>query len=376
MRLFCAAMLALSLGLYLAYDRFVTGAPKADDQAAKLKAQKTKFGEEFDELLKRFEKAATVADKKGIQGEARELAALTAEKVRKIAEEDPKSDTALDAVSFTMSRLVTVGASGPDIDKLLAIAAEHHLNSPKVKDLVLTAMRAGKAGEKFLQTVAEKSTDKSVRGISLYILGMSYSEQSDEAETEKASTELVAKAVDYLNRAAKEAPDTKVEDGTIKVNAEIEIKSLKMLAIGSAAPELLGTELRDQKKQKLSDFKGSVVLVDVWATWCGPCRAMIPHEREMVKKLDGKPFKLISVSVDDKKDTLTKFIEKEPMPWTHWWDNGDENPLVKTLKVKAFPTLYLIDSKGVIRRKWIGSPDPDVLDKAIEELVKAAGAKG
>src|SRR5439155_19003757 len=101
------------------------------------------------------------------------------------------------------------------------IVAEHHLNNPKVNDLVLTAMRAGPAGEKFLQTVAEKAKDKSIRGISLYILGMSYSEQADEAETEKSSNELVAKAVDYLERAKKEAPDAKVEDGTIAVNVDL-----------------------------------------------------------------------------------------------------------------------------------------------------------
>jgi len=375
MRVFCAAMLVLSVGLYATYDRFVKGAV-ADDEAAKLKEQKRKFGEELDELTKRFEKASTPAEQKGIKAEGRELATLTAEKVRKIAEADPKSETAFEAASFAIGRLVLYGAGGPDVDKLLAIVSEHHLNNPKVKDLVLTAGSAGAAGEKFLQTAAEKSTDKDVRGISLYILGMSASEASDDAPNEKISTELVKKATEYLERAIKEAPDTKVDGETIKVAAEAEIKSLKLLAIGNPAPEILGTELRDQKKQSLAGFKGHVVLVDVWATWCGPCRAMIPHEREMVKKLEGKPFKLVSVSVDEKKDTLTKFIEKEPMPWIHWWDDGEDNPLVKTLKVRAFPTLYLIDAKGVIRRKWTGAPEPEALDKAVEDLVKEASAKG
>ena len=89
MRVFCAAMLVLSVGLYATYDRFVKGAV-ADDEAAKLKEQKRKFGEELDELTKRFEKASTPAEQKGIKAEGRELATLTAEKVRKIAEADPK----------------------------------------------------------------------------------------------------------------------------------------------------------------------------------------------------------------------------------------------------------------------------------------------
>ena len=374
MRLFFASMLALSLGLYVTYDKFVKGAAAPEDQAEKLKAQKKKFGEEFDELLKRFEKAATQADKKGIQAEARELATLTTEKVLKIAEADPKSEAAFEAASFTMSRLVSIGATGPDVDKLLGIVSEHHLNNPKVKDLVLTAGRAGPAGEKFLQTAGEKSPSKEIRGISLYLLGMSYSEQADEAN-EKAAAALTAKAIDFLSRAAKEAPDTKLGEETIAKAVEGEIKSLKTLSVGNPAPELLGTELRDQKKQSLAGFKGSVVLIDVWATWCGPCRAMIPHEREMVKKFEGKPFKLVSVSVDEKKETLAKFLEKEPMPWIHWWDEGEENPVVKTLKVRGYPTLFLIDAKGVIRRKWTGSPEPEVLDKAVEDLVKEASAK-
>lgn len=372
MRVFCAAMLVLSVGLYATYDRFVKA---ADEPADKLKEQKKKFNEEFDELIKRFEKASTAAEQKGILAEGKELATLTAEKVRKIAEADPKSETAFEAASFTINRLVAVGATGADVDKVLAIAAEHHLNHPKVKDLVLTVGRAGDSGEKFLQLAAEKAKDKEVRAISLYILGMSAGEMADYAPNEKASTELVNKAVDYLSRAVKEAPDTKVDGDKLSTIVEAEIKSIKLLAIGSPVPEVKGTEIRDQKKQSIADYKGKVVLLDMWFTGCGPCREMIPHERDMVKRLEGRPFKLISVSTDEKKSMLTTFLEKNPMPWVHWWDDGEENPLIQTLKVRAYPTLYLIDAKGAIRRKWIGKPDLDLLDKAVEELVKEAETK-
>jgi thioredoxin-related protein len=101
---------------------------------------------------------------------------------------------------------------------------------------------------------------------------------------------------------------------------------------------------------------------------------MIPHERELVKTMakDKKPFVLVSVSADDEKDTLVKFLEKEPMPWVHWWDGGAENPVLKKYRVRAFPTLYLIDHTGAIKQKWVGRPESDKLDKAIEEAVKEA----
>jgi len=112
MRIFCAAMLALSVGLYVAYDRT---AKAADDPAEKLKDVKSKFNEEFEDIIKRFEKAPTAADKMGLKAEAKELATLTAEKVRKIAEIDPKSATGFDAALFALSRLVPIGASGARI---------------------------------------------------------------------------------------------------------------------------------------------------------------------------------------------------------------------------------------------------------------------
>ena len=98
----------------------------------------------------------------------------------------------------------------------------------------------------------------------------------------------------------------------------------------------------------------------------------------MARLIQGKPFELVSVSADDEKEQVTKFLEKEPMPWTHWFD-GAEGPVAAKLRIKAFPTLYLIDAKGVIRKKWIGVPgdDPEspVVEEAIDQLLKEI-AKG
>ena len=99
------------------------------------------------------------------------------------------------------------------------------------------------------------------------------------------------------------------------------------LSIGKKAPEVVIQGL-DGKEARLSTLRGKVVLLDIWATWCSPCKAMIPHERDMVENLKDRPFALVSISVDEKKKALTDFLDKEKMPWTHWW-NGDHGPLIE-----------------------------------------------
>ncbi|MBI1913261.1 MAG: redoxin domain-containing protein [Planctomycetes bacterium] len=144
------------------------------------------------------------------------------------------------------------------------------------------------------------------------------------------------------------------------------------LSIGATAPEVVNQDL-DGKKVKLSDHKGKVVVLDIWATWCGPCRAMIPHERELVKRLRDKPFVLVSISADEKKETLKNFLVDNPMPWTHWW-NGQTGGIIEDWDVQAFPTIYVLDAKGVIRYKNVRG---EKMDEAVDALLKEteAGAK-
>ena len=102
---------------------------------------------------------------------------------------------------------------------------------------------------------------------------------------------------------------------------------------------------------------------------------MIPHERELVKKLEKKPFALVSVSFDAKKETVTKFLEKTPMPWTHWY-NGQKGMIGETVTVGGFPTIFVLDHKGVVRFKDVRGKAMDAaVDTLLAELEAEKKAK-
>ncbi len=101
---------------------------------------------------------------------------------------------------------------------------------------------------------------------------------------------------------------------------------------------------------------------------------MFPHERSLVTKLAKKPFALLGVNTDG--DGIEKFkanMQTHKINWRSWQD-GQGGPICKQYQVRSFPTLMLIDHKGVIRHKWVGAPKN--LDDAINQAIKEAEADG
>jgi Thioredoxin-like len=108
---------------------------------------------------------------------------------------------------------------------------------------------------------------------------------------------------------------------------------------------------------------------------------MIPHERSLVNKLNGKPFVLIGVNSDTDPDIsrnpdpekLQKDLKDNQVTWRSFQNHRKDNKSISTeWNLKGWPTLYLIDHKGVIKKKWLGGPGNEVLDKEVEKLVQAA----
>jgi hypothetical protein len=101
---------------------------------------------------------------------------------------------------------------------------------------------------------------------------------------------------------------------------------------------------------------------------------MFPHERSLVKTYESKPFALLGVNSDSDKEALKKVLTDENITWRSWWNGpeGTQGPISTKWNVSGWPTLYVLDHKGVIRHKYLGSPGDKVLDEVLEKLVKEA----
>jgi thiol-disulfide isomerase/thioredoxin len=121
----------------------------------------------------------------------------------------------------------------------------------------------------------------------------------------------------------------------------------------------------DGQAIRLSDLRGKVVVLDFWATWCPPCRAMIPHERELVKKHAGQPFVFLGISADTDRNRLRDFLREQGMTWPNAFD-GPDGPIQQLYQITYFPTIFVLDAEGVIRDKDVRGPD---LERAVERLL-------
>jgi thiol-disulfide isomerase/thioredoxin len=124
----------------------------------------------------------------------------------------------------------------------------------------------------------------------------------------------------------------------------------------------------DGQHISMDDLAGKVVLIDFWATWCGPCREAMPHMREIAKKFQGQPLVVLSVSLDSDEQKWKEYISKNNMSWLHYRDGGFTGSIANLFGVKAIPHTFTIDADGVLQDEHIG-------DASIEGKLKKLVAR-
>ena len=135
-------------------------------------------------------------------------------------------------------------------------------------------------------------------------------------------------------------------DEEVKERATLLVKKLGLIG----KPVALKFTALDKRAVDVAKLTGKVVLVDFWATWCGPCVKEIPNVRAAFEKLNAKGFEIVGISFDQQIEKLTALVEKEKMAWPQYFDGkGWENDFGKEFGITGLPAMWLIDKKGNLR---------------------------
>jgi thiol-disulfide isomerase/thioredoxin len=154
---------------------------------------------------------------------------------------------------------------------------------------------------------------------------------------------------------------------TLGESAEAGLDNMLNLAVGKLAPDIEGLDL-EGKPLKLADYRGKVVVLVFWGSWCGPCMAQVPHEREMLERLKGKPFALLGIDCNEERSAALKTAQANGMSWPSWHDGTEAGgPIVTRYRISGFPTVFVLDGKGIIRAKK--NVRGESLDRVVDSLL-------
>ena len=123
----------------------------------------------------------------------------------------------------------------------------------------------------------------------------------------------------------------------------------------------------DGREVDLGKLKGKVVLVDFWATWCGPCVGELPNVKAAYDKLHAKGFEIVGISFDSDKPKLEHFVADQNMAWPQFFDGqGWQNKFGQQFGIDSIPTQWLVDKKGNLR----DLDGRDDLETKVEKLLE------
>lgn len=147
--------------------------------------------------------------------------------------------------------------------------------------------------------------------------------------------------------------------------------SVIAVEIGDPAPEFALEALGTTEITALSDYRGKVILLDFWASWCGPCRKSLPLYNQMYLQLASEQFEIIAINTDEDPADGLRFLERYPVDYLVLKDPIASVPPLYQLKV--MPSSYLIDQNGVIQKIFQGFREGEMVTvrNAVEGLLNA-----
>jgi thiol-disulfide isomerase/thioredoxin len=374
---------------------------RAQDGPRTLADLKREHEQASEVIQQRGERAKTPAERDAVQAESWKETKATAERAFAWAEAHPDNPEAIDAIVWTVHGLANgyYPEYAAERARAFRLLTEKGLASEKVAPLGYYSNGTSFACPEqiqFLEAALAKSPSRLVRGAACLGLARAdhgladFARRINDPITRKPfevgwkGTSLIAKIEsqdpEQLDRRSEASYERLIKEfGDVKMPypynetpfaemARGELYELRFLGVGKVVPGVEGEDVRGQKL-RLSDYRGKVVAIVFWATWCGPCMAMVPHERELVKRLEGKPFVLLGVNGDDDRAKTVEAMTKETMTWPSLWNGGKLGGIVAKFGVRAWPTVYVIDAQGIIRYKNVRG---ESLDQAVDRLVAEA----
>lgn len=144
-------------------------------------------------------------------------------------------------------------------------------------------------------------------------------------------------------------------------------RSVTPMEVNFPAPEL-ALENLEGDTQSLADFKGDVILVNNWATWCPPCKAEMPSLKKFHDEHTGEGFTVIAVEAGDKYDEVLAFAQNLDLTFPVWLDPNGAS--LRVINNGSLPNSYVIDRSGIVRLAWTGEISLGMLEKFVTPIIQ------
>jgi len=282
-----------------------------------------------------------------------------AEQLWQIANSDRRSITAVQAL-WLACQLYSTEQSDAVLQRALARLLEDHIENRGLHRVLrdIARLRHG-AVDGFFEQVSKRSTHRHVQAAACFYRAIHLA-LLDRAQDNDAINGL-------LDRCAKEFGDVRLDAASLAEHAQAFRSVFGRVSVGKPANELTGQDV-DGKPMKLADYRGRAVLLMFFTDSSPHCVLMYPHVRQLAQRYSDQPFVLLGVNCDGG-DTLRNLIRDGKVTWRCWAD-GASGPIAKQWQVSQFPTLYLIDKQGIVRKVFNDRPEEKELDEAVEKLVQ------